>query len=107
MEKDLYDIAIVGGGPAGMTAAIYAARADKKVVLFEKNIANNAPRIFSIDGNIDPNTPLIQDAIKNGTFKSDSTNLTIWKMLQNLRKRGVIQNAGTRKMPHWEYVVKK
>ena len=38
MEKDLYDIAIVGGGPAGMTAAIYAARADKKVVLFEKNI---------------------------------------------------------------------
>ncbi len=49
----------------------------------------------------------IQDAIKNGTFKSDSTNLTIWKMLQNLRKRGVIQNAGTRKMPHWEYVVKK
>ena len=34
MEKDLYDIAIVGGGPAGMTAAIYAARADKKVVLF-------------------------------------------------------------------------
>lgn len=48
----------------------------------------------------------IQDAIKNGTFKSDSTNLTIWKMLQNLRKRGVIANLGSRKMPQWEYVVK-
>lgn len=43
----------------------------------------------------------IQDAIKNGTFKSDSTNLTIWKMLQNLRKRGIIENLGTRKMPEW------
>ncbi|MBO5931675.1 MAG: FAD-dependent oxidoreductase [Clostridia bacterium] len=30
-----YDIAIVGGGPAGMTAALYAARAGKRVVLFE------------------------------------------------------------------------
>ena len=33
MEKDLYDIAIVGGGPAGMTAAIYAAKAEKMVSL--------------------------------------------------------------------------
>ena len=50
----------------------------------------------------------IQDAIKNGSFKSDSTNLTIWKMLQNLRKRGIIENLGSRKMPQWTYVkVKK
>ncbi len=48
----------------------------------------------------------IQDAITNGTFKSDSTNLTIWKMLQNLRKRGIIENLGTRKMPEWTTVVK-
>lgn len=29
------EIAIVGGGPAGLTAGMYAARARRKVVLFE------------------------------------------------------------------------
>lgn len=48
----------------------------------------------------------IQIAIKNGSFKSDSTNLTIWKMLQNLRKRGIIENLGTRKTPEWVAVAK-
>ena len=32
-----YDIAVIGGGPAGLAAAITAARAGKKVALFEKN----------------------------------------------------------------------
>ena len=32
----LYDIAIVGGGPAGLTAAIYGARAGKTVLLLER-----------------------------------------------------------------------
>ena len=31
----MYDVAIVGGGPAGLTAAIYAKRANKNVVVFE------------------------------------------------------------------------
>ncbi len=32
-----YDIIIAGGGPAGLTAAIYARRADKSVLVLEKN----------------------------------------------------------------------
>ena len=31
-----YDVIIVGAGPAGMTAAIYAARADMKVLMLDK-----------------------------------------------------------------------
>ena len=34
MDK-LYDIAIIGAGPAGLTAAIYAKRAGLDVMMFE------------------------------------------------------------------------
>ena len=33
----LYDIIVVGAGPAGLTAALYALRADKKVLVIEKS----------------------------------------------------------------------
>lgn len=33
----MYDIIIVGAGPAGLTAAIYARRANKRVLILEKN----------------------------------------------------------------------
>ena len=33
----MYDIIVVGGGPAGMTAALYALRANKSVLVIEKN----------------------------------------------------------------------
>ena len=34
----MYDIIIVGCGPAGMTSAIYAARSNKKVLILEKDL---------------------------------------------------------------------
>lgn len=34
-DNTMYDIIIVGAGPAGLTAALYALRANKKVLLFE------------------------------------------------------------------------
>ena len=32
----MYDIIIIGAGPSGMSAALYALRANKKVLLLEK-----------------------------------------------------------------------
>lgn len=36
MNKKIYDVAIIGGGPAGLTAAIYALRSGRSVVVMEK-----------------------------------------------------------------------
>ncbi|MDR3293788.1 MAG: FAD-dependent oxidoreductase [Clostridiales bacterium] len=36
-ENKIYDIVIIGGGPAGLTAAVYAARGGARVLLLEKN----------------------------------------------------------------------
>src|SRR2546423_7214901 len=36
MENGLYDVAIIGGGPAGSTAATLLARAGRRVIVFER-----------------------------------------------------------------------
>ena len=60
MENNIYDIIIVGAGPAGLTAALYARRANKKVLVLEAkvyggqiinaHIVKNYPGIPNISG---------------------------------------------------------
>ncbi len=52
----MYDIIVVGGGPAGLTAALYALRAGKSVLVIEKSgfggqIANS-PKVENIPGTV-------------------------------------------------------
>ena len=50
----MYDIIIVGAGPAGLTAALYARRAEKKVLLIEKETfggqITHSPRVENYPG---------------------------------------------------------
>jgi len=54
MDAQNYDVVIVGGGPAGLTAGMYAARATLKTVILEKMIPggqlNNTHRIENYPG---------------------------------------------------------
>ena len=52
----MYDIIVVGGGPAGMTAALYARRNSKTVLVIEKNgfggQITHSPRVENYPGTL-------------------------------------------------------
>ena len=63
----MYDIIIVGGGPAGLTAAVYALRAGKTVLVSEKNRFGGqiafSPKVENIPGTIQSSGAAFADAL--------------------------------------------
>ena len=73
----MYDIIIVGSGPAGLTAAVYALRAGKSVVVIEKNGFGGqiaySPKVENIPGTIQISgaefaDKLLEQAINLGAY---------------------------------------
>lgn len=96
----MYDIIIVGCGPAGMTAALYALRANKKVLVFEANsyggqilkasIVENYPGVETTTG-YDLATKMYEQIIKLGAEVK-------FEMVKKINKdREVFTNSGTYK----------
>jgi thioredoxin reductase (NADPH) len=71
----LYDVIIIGGGPAGLTAAVYARRANKSVLVIEKGSfggqitqspkVENIPGFVALSGN-EFGEKLIEQAMEQG-----------------------------------------
>ena len=63
----MYDIIIVGGGPGGLTAAVYALRAGKTVLVIEKNGFGGqiaySPKVENIPGTIQISGSAFADAL--------------------------------------------
>ena len=82
----MFDIAIIGGGPAGLTAAIYARRGGKSVVVLEKETfggqitfspkVENIPGFLPLSGN-EFAEKLVEQAIEQGAELESATVLSV------------------------------
>lgn len=57
MDTQVVDIVVIGAGPAGLSAALYAARSHQKVVVLEKDVLGGqmmiTAQIENVPGSID------------------------------------------------------
>jgi len=71
IPKNVYDIIIVGGGPGGLTAGLYASRADMKTLLLEGNAQASQITMTDMIENY-PGVPAIGGFELNDTFKKQA-----------------------------------
>ena len=110
----MYDIIIVGAGPAGLTAAIYARRAEKSVLVIEKDTfggqITHSPRVENIPGFLEVSgnefaDKLIEQAMEQGAeieldtvtgIGGEEGNYTVICGSKEYRARSVIVATGSR-----------
>jgi len=91
MKRKEYDLIVIGGGAAGMMAAITAARGEKSVLLLEK-LPQIGAKLKATGGgrcnltNTLENEDFMQMFGKNGRFMQDALNLFDHKALMNFFK---------------------
>ncbi len=72
----MYDIVIIGGGPAGITASLYGIRAGKKVLVLEANkVGGNILKAHMVDNY--PGTPHITGEELGKVFLDQATDLGV------------------------------
>lgn len=109
----MYDIIIIGAGPAGLTAAIYARRAEKRVLIIEKETfggqitsspkVENYPGFLEISGN-ELADRLIEQVFSQGgeieldtvtAIEGEAGNYTVKGLSKEYQAKAVIIAAGS------------
>ena len=71
-EEKKYDVIIIGAGPGGMTTALYASRANLKVVMLDRGAyggnLNNTASIVNYSGFKDVQGPELAEKMYQGGF---------------------------------------
>ena len=93
----MYDVIVIGCGPAGMTSAIYAARANKKVLILEKDsiggqiasspLVENYPGYTKISGSELTNNMFVPNSFSSNVTLSVKKNSAAHIELKNLKKK--------------------
>ncbi len=93
MEEEIYDVGIIGGGPGGLTAALYCCRDQMKTILFEPmlmgGMVNEATLIENYPGfptginGYDLSSKIYDQAVSFG-MKSEMAEVTAVKKTDNL-----------------------
>lgn len=100
MPKDIYDVIIVGGGPGGLTAGLYASRADMKTLLLEGNAQASQITMTDMIENY-PGIPAIGGFELNNTFKNQAVEFGLEARPEQVV---CIDQAQSRDVKGWEVV---
>ena len=93
--SDIYDLAILGGGPAGITAAIYASRARLNTIWIDKNFAPGGQITATYEVDNYPGMPGISGMDLGEAFGEHARKLGLepkrekipWKIFQEISRR--------------------
>lgn len=93
--SDIYDLAILGGGPAGITAAIYASRARLNTIWIDKNFApgGQVTATYAVDNY--PGMPGISGMDLGEAMAGHAAKLGIEPLRENVLS---VEDAGTDKI---------
>ena len=93
----MYDLIVIGGGPAGMTAALYALRNGKSVLVLEKHGFGGqitySPKVENYPGTIQMSGNEFADKLLEQVRTTQRENIIkAGEMVGNLRIKGIAEN---------------
>ena len=86
MDEKIYDLIIVGAGPAGLTAAIYALRAGLQTLLLEKNFVSGGQAASTYEVDNYPGLPGISGAEFGQKIRSHADRLGLVSERVNVKE---------------------
>ena len=102
-DKNIFDIVVIGGGAAGMTAALYSLRSGKSVLLLEKETID--AEIKTLESSIEPTKLLYAEqamALANASVENkilvDKINGWIIEVESNTNKLNAINTQGIKQI---------
>lgn len=86
MSDPLYDVVIIGSGPAGLSAAIYATRAELNVLVVEKEVMSGGQILNTYEVDNYPGLPGISGYDLGAKFKEHCDKLGVVSMEDEVTK---------------------